>query len=82
MDAKASPQARPLPQPPLSGAAAQGQLPAMGDIDWAPDCLQDLLATVPPQCRGVNAVEPGGCVAAPSAMNPTGTCAPVGDHDA
>ena len=54
----------------------------MSDVDRAPDRLQDLLATVSPQWKGVNDVEPGGCVSAPGAMNPTGTCAPAGDHDA
>ena len=54
----------------------------MSDIDRAPDRLQDLLTALPPERKGVNGVELGGCVATLSAMNPTGKCVPAGDHEA
>ena len=54
----------------------------MSDIDRAPDRLQDLLTALPPERKGVNGVELGGCVATLSAMNPTGTCVPASDHEA
>ena len=66
----------------MPGAAPHGQLPAMSDIDRGPDRLQDLLSALPPERKGVNGVELGGCVAAVSAMNPTGKCDPAGDHEA
>ena len=50
----------------LTGAAPQGSLPAMSGADPELDHLKELLADMSHERKGMNVVEPDGCVAASS----------------